>query len=406
MQAIDEIKSSLINQKEMIEDLVALCNINSYSYNVTGVNEVGNILVDKFKNIFQEKISIEKKILEDDQILNSQGDFINKKLGDLIFIKKEIVNAQYKILLMGHLDTVFSEESDFQTCTEIDDNTINGPGVADLKGGLLVMLKALEIFENSRFADEISWTVCLNPDEEVGSPQSQNHFAKLAQEHDFGLIFEPSLADGSIAWRRKGTGNFHVLAQGKAAHVGREFSKGQNAIYALAEFMLEANKLNNKEENIIVNFGKINGGGALNVVADQASLSINIRTHSLADEKIALDKFKEIITDLNKKENLKLELVGKLNRKPKIPNEKMQKLFTAYQKCAQELEQNFSKRDTGGCCDGNNLFEFGLANLDCMGVLGGKIHSSDEFICLDSLSQRSLLNALFLMKLASGELEV
>ena len=117
---------------------------------------------------------------------------------------------------------------------------------------------ALEIFENSRFADKISWTVCLNPDEEVGSPQSQNHFAALAQEHDFGLIFEPSLADGSIAWRRKGTGNFHVLAQGKAAHVGREFSKGQNAIYALAEFMLEANKLNSKEENIINKMSSIN----------------------------------------------------------------------------------------------------------------------------------------------------
>jgi glutamate carboxypeptidase len=397
---------SNIDQNKMINDLIKVCNINSHSYNPEGVNKVGDFFISKFKNSFKDKIEIEVVNLDHHKVINDKAELEQRELGKMIFIKKESSTAKHKVLLMGHLDTVFPRESSFQECLQIDESTINGPGVADLKGGLLVMHKALELLEASEFADNISWTICLNPEEEIGSPESQKHFEKLAKEHDLGLIFEPSLSDGSIAWQRKGTGNFQLIVKGKAAHVGREFIKGQSAIFALAEFMTEANKLNSKEENIIINFGKVTGGGALNTVPDRAVLGINIRTQEDKDEKIALKHLNKIIENLNQKENLELTLHGKLNRKPKIPNERMEKLYIALKECADELGLSFEKRNTGGCCDGNNLYEYGLINIDTLGVRGGKIHSSEEFICLESLVERSELNARFLIKLAKNEVSI
>lgn len=399
-------RSDKINKQEMIKNLIEICDINSHSYNPSGVNQVGKYLINKYKDSFKDKIKIEIKELEAHKVISDKGEFEERELGNLILISKKSSSAKHKVLLMGHLDTVFPEESSFQKCIQVDDDTINGPGVADLKGGLLVMHKALEILEASEFADQISWTVCFNPEEEIGSPQSQKYFKELAQNHDLGMIFEPSLSDGSIAWQRKGTGNFQLVGKGKASHVGREFSKGQSAIFALAEFMVEANKLNSEKENIIINFGKITGGGALNTVPDSAVLGINIRTHEASDEKIALDHLNKIIDKLNKKENLELTLHGKLNRKPKIPNERMEKLYIAFKACADELGLSLEKRNTGGCCDGNNLYEYGLINIDTLGVLGGKIHSAEEFVCLSSLEERSKLNALFLLKLAQNEVKI
>ena len=205
----------------MINDLIKVCSINSHSYNPKGVNEVGEFFINKFKESFEDKIKIETIKLDNHEIIDDHGESINKEIGDLIFITKKIKSSKYKVLLMGHLDTVFPKDSSFQECIMIDETMINGPGVSDIKGGLLVLHKALEILENSQHADQISWTVCLNPEEEIGSPESQKYFEKLAQEHNFAMIFEPSLSDGSIAWQRKGTGNFQLVAKGKAAHVGR-----------------------------------------------------------------------------------------------------------------------------------------------------------------------------------------
>ena len=388
----------------MIDDLITICEINSHAYNTEGVNQVAEFLINKYQKSFTN-IEVEKIKLDNHKVINDRAELENKALGNLVFIKKHVEKPVARVMLMGHLDTVFPPSSHFQKCKHLDDKTINGPGVADLKGGLLVMHKALEELE-AKAPDKISWTVVFNPDEEIGSPQSQLYFEELAKNHDIGMIYEPSLSDGSIAWRRKGTGNFQLVARGKAAHVGREFSKGKSAIFALAQFIQEANKLNSPQENIIINFGKISGGGALNSVPETAVLGINIRTENLEDEKIALDHLNSIIEKMNQEENLELTLHGKLNRKPKIPNEKMEKLYAAFLACAQELNLEFAQRNTGGCCDGNNFHEYGLVNLDTLGVRGGNIHSDQEFICTDSLEERSSLSALFLVKLASGQVTI
>lgn len=379
--------------------LIQLANINSHSYNLAGLATMLELIKTQYQGRFKD-IEIKEITLPNQVTINDKGETIELELGKALNIKR--INTKpnaKKILLMGHMDTVYPIDSTFQTCTEIDDKTLNGPGVADLKGGLVVMLKALELFEASEHAGKIAWQVFINPDEELGSPGSQNLFAELAANNELALIYEPGLEDGSIAYRRKGAGNFTVIARGKAAHVGRAFNEGANAIVALSDFIQAANQLNS--DSIIINFGKIEGGGVLNVVPDLASLGINIRIENNEDMERVESKLKEIIKTINKTKNIKLELHGKFNRKPKIPNKKLEELYNLIASCAKELAIPISKRDTGGCCDGNNLFEHGLVNIDTLGVRGGKIHSPEEFVCLDSIEERINLSLAILTKLAS-----
>ncbi len=401
LEAIDQ------SDTEMRELLVDWANINSHSYNLTGLASMLEELKAQFIKLNKKyphlKLDIKELELVKHLTIDSKANEVELPLGKALRIRKLNASAKaHKVLLMGHMDTVYPVDSSFQVCTPIDTNTLNGPGVADLKGGLVVMLKAIESLESSPNAEHIQWEVFINPDEELGSPGSQELFPELAANNDLALIYEPSLSDGSIAYRRKGTGNFTLVVRGKAAHVGREFKEGASAIVAAAEFIAAANKLNS--DSVIINFGKIDGGGPLNVVPDLAILGINIRVEHSTDIICIEKSFNEIIAHLNATEHIEAKLYGSLNRKPKIPNKELDELYNAIAECAAELGQSIQKKYTGGCCDGNNLWEFGLVNIDTMGVRGGQIHSPKEFVCLDSLTERAKLTALFLMKLAAKEI--
>lgn len=352
----------------------------------------------QYQQSFQD-IEIEELEVPDQITVDEVGNELKIPLGKSLSIRR--INTKpdaIPILLMGHMDTVFPIDSDFQTCSMIDKQTMGGPGVADLKGGLVVMLKALELFEASDQAGSIAWQVFINADEEIGSPGSQTLFPEIAKRNKVGLIYEPGLSDGSIAYRRKGVGNFTVIARGKAAHVGREFKQGASAIVALADFITATNKLNS--DSLIINFGAIEGGGPLNAVPDRASLGINIRVEDQGDIDHANQELERIIKEINQTENIELSLHGKFNRKPKIPNQELENLYSLIETCAKELNLAISKRDTGGCCDGNNLFEHGLVNIDTLGVRGGKIHSPEEFTCIDSFEERINLSLAILKKLS------
>ncbi len=391
---------------EMLDLLIDWSNINSHSYNLKGLATIQEKLKAQFIKLAKKyshlKLDIQEIELAKHLTIDSKANEVELALGKALRIRK--LNASphaHKVLLMGHMDTVYPADSSFQKCTQIDEKTLNGPGVADLKGGLIVMLKAIELLEASPYAQNIQWEVFINPDEEIGSPGSQKLFPELAANNDLALIYEPSLSDGSIAYRRKGTGNFTLVVRGKAAHVGREFKEGASAILAAAEFIHEANQFNS--DAITINFGKIEGGGSLNVVPDLAILGINIRVEHSEDAVKIEKSFNKIISKLNSQTHIEAKLYGSLNRKPKIPNEALEQLYKSIAECAAELGQTIQKKDTGGCCDGNNLWEFGLVNIDTMGVRGGQIHSPKEFVCLDSLVERAKLSALFLMKLGAKE---
>ena len=221
-----------------------------------------------------------------------------------------------------------------------------------------------------------------------------------------GLVFEPSLPDGTLVSARKGSGNFTIVARGRAAHAGRDFDKGRNAIVHLAEAISQIFALNGIRESVTINPAKIEGGGALNVVPDLAIMKFNVRMGDESEQKWLQSEIGKIIAELNKKEGLQLELHGGFTRPPKIITPAIKKLQQMIEECGNDLGHKISWKATGGCCDGNNLAAAGLANIDTLGVRGDNIHSDQEYMLIESLTERAKLSALLLMKIASGEVAI
>ncbi len=387
--------------QQMVDTVIELAEINSGSTNLGGLDQVKNKLIEKFNSFNTEITSID---LPDLKSIDNSGSEFQQKVGQAISMNK-YPNAPLQVLLMGHMDTVYDVNHPFQHCKWLDNNTLNGPGVADLKGGLVILHTALTALEQSPWAGQIGWQVLINPDEEIGSLSSSSLIEKSAQKNDLGLIFEPSLPDGTLAGARKGSGNFSVVTAGKAAHAGREHHLGRNAIRAMADFTSQLDDLNGQVDGITINPGFVHGGGPVNIVPDTAILKFNVRITQAEHEKWFLDQLEQIIDELNHRDGINLKLYGKFGRKPKLLDENISHLFDLIKQTGESLKTNISWKDTGGCCDGNNLAAAGLPNIDTMGTIGGSIHSSEEYIKVDSLTERAKLTALLLMQLASGEMK-
>ncbi len=386
-------------QQTMLETTIALSRINSGSYNAAGVNAVGEAI-----NRFSLPLGGEREFIEvaPHRAVGSDGNMIEQPLGRALRIRKR-PEAPLQVLLGGHLDTVFAADHPFQDIRWLDDNTLNGPGVADLKGGLVLMFKALEALELSPWADRIGWEVLLNPDEEIGSGSSAHLLAESARRHHLGMIYEPSFPDGNLAGERKGSGNFSVVARGRAAHAGREHHLGRNAIRALCDFISALDDLNGQRSGVTINPGFIQGGGAVNIVPDTAIARFNIRLQHPDDEIWCLEQIRTLIDSIGQRDGISLELHGQFGRKPKLLSPANLRLFELVRDCGQALDMDLQWLPTGGCCDGNNLAAAGLPNIDTLGVQGGKIHSADEYLLVSSLSQRAKLSALLLLKLAASD---
>ena len=312
--------------------------------------------------------------------------------------------APRQVLLVGHYDTVFGPEHPFREVLPPDPlrpGVLRGPGVADMKGGLVVLWHALAALEGSPDAAGLGWEVILNPDEELGSPFSGALLAEAAGRHRLGLVFEPALPDGGLASARKGSGNFAVVAHGRAAHAGRDFDAGRNAVAALAAFIVGADRLNGRREGVTVNVAAVEGGGAVNVVPDRAFCRLNVRTVRPEDEAWALDALRALAADAPA--GTRLELTGGFTSPPKPADPRVDAILHALADGAVELGQApLTWGPTGGTCDGNRLLAAGLPNVDNLGPRGGGLHSAEEWIELRSLPERAKLTALFLRKLATG----
>lgn len=386
------------NQK-MIDKLIAWTNINSYSDNISGLTQMLAVLEADFLSL---NGTTERIPLEGRTIVTSSGELIIHPQGEALRIIKR-PKAPIQVFLSGHMDTVYSPKNPFQLSSQIDANVLRGPGVADMKGGLLIMLTALQAFERHPDASKIGWEVLINPDEETGSTGSGFLFSEAAKRHQMGLIFEPSFADGALVSSRKGSFNFCVIVKGKSAHAGRDFDKGRNAILALANYISKACQLIDIDKGISINPGYISGGGPVNIVPDFAFCRLNARVIQSTDYEQLQKELKNLIY-INNIEGLELSLHIETKRGPKIFDEKSQHLFEMINKCAIEEGYTLTHRPSGGVCDGNILAEEGLPVIDTMGAIGGDIHTPNEYIFIDSLVQRSRLTALFLIKLATGEL--
>ncbi|NBB50363.1 hydrolase [Rhizobium sp. CRIBSB] len=312
--------------------------------------------------------------------------------------------APFQIVLTGHYDTVFPAESPFQSVVRRADGALNGPGIADMKGGISVMLAALEAFETHPQREHVGWTVLLSPDEEIGSPASAPLLAGLGARGHIGMTYEPALADGTLAGARKGSGNYHLIVTGKAAHAGRAFHEGANAVAGAAIIAARLHDLNGQREGVTVNVAKISGGGALNVVADNAVVRFNVRVPDAQSSAWIAETVRQIASD-PPFPGLTLDLHGGMTRAPKPMDASQTALFGAVREAGALLGQAIVWKPSGGVCEGNNLHAAGLPNIDTLGVLGGDIHSDQEFAWPDSFGDRARLSALILCKIASGEID-
>ena len=308
--------------------------------------------------------------------------------------------APVRVLLTGHMDTVFAADHPFQMCHWHDADTLNGPGTADMKGGIAVMLAALTAFEASPFAERLGWEVVINSDEEVSSPGSAALLAEAAQRCHLGLTYEPALPDGTLAGARKGSGNFSAAITGRAAHAGREPENGRNAVLAAADLALRLKALT--ADDLSVNPAKIDGGGPNNIVPDSAVLRWNMRPSTTAAEARATAAITALSRDIAAAHEVAIHVHGGFARPPKPMDANQQRLFELVRDCGAAIGLGIGWRDTGGVCDGNNLAATGLAVVDTLGPRGGAIHSADEFLCVDSLEERARLSALLLVRLAQS----
>lgn len=391
---IDDQRDRMI---QLVEQWAA---INSGTHNLSGLAQLTDRLSQAFGILGPDRRLVE---LSPANQIDSKGLVCSIPLGHAIHITQR-PQAPLRVFLGIHMDTVYGEQHPFQTVRQLDDNTLNGPGVADAKGGLAIMLIALEALERSGLAESLGWEVVINSDEEIGSPGSSTLLAACAKRNHLGLVFEPALADGTLAAARGGSGNFTVVLRGNAAHAGRQFHLGRNAIDALAELIGELSGLNGKIEGATVNVGKVEGGGPVNIVPDLAIGRFNVRIQNTAIQHQIDEQVNEIIAKVQLRDGITIERHGGWGSPPKPMNDTTLKLFEHVATCGHDLGLSILWRPTGGVCDGNKLAGNGLPTVDTMGPRGGQIHSDGEFLLLDSLTERAKLCALLLMRLATGDL--
>ena len=384
----------------MTETLRSWCAINSGSGNLAGLAGMHGALKDAFSALGAD---IETVSSRPHPMVTDAGEKIETPVGDMLRLVKR-PQAPVRVLFSGHMDTVFAEDHPFQNEKFLDDDTLNAPGAADMKGGLLVMLYALQAIEHSDLADKIGYEVLINADEEIGSHGSAHMLTEAAKRAQFACVYEPALADGTLAGARKGSGNFAAIVRGKSAHAGREHHLGRNAITAAADFAVAIDKLSGGRDDLTVNVARIEGGGPNNVVPDLAVVRFNARVKEPNDSAWLMEKLNAEIKEIGLRDGIVASLEGGFTRPPKPMTPKLLAFFNALKVAGAELGINIDWKPTGGCCDGNNIAAAGIPVIDTLGVRGANIHSAQEYAKLDSLVERARLSALLLLKIASGDI--
>jgi glutamate carboxypeptidase len=328
---------------------------------------------------------------------------VARPLGDALHLRLR-PEAPRQVFLNIHMDTVYPPDGPFQSVTPLQAGLLRGPGVIDAKGGLVILLTCLEMLERTPWVKNLGCEILINPDEEIGSPGSRPLFAQAAARNQLGLIFEPAQAGGTLVSQRRGLGNFTFIIHGLAAHAGRDFAKGRSAVVALADLVTQLHALNAAHPSVIVNVGRVEGGGAVNIVPDLAIAHVNMRTTEIADEALLRGAFEAMVQQLNARDGIRAELHGDFPAPPKKLDPATKALLQTITDCASTLGLQLGWRETGGVSDGNRLAALGLATVDSLGPRGGNVHNPQEFIHLDSLVERARVAALFLMKFAAGQI--
>ena len=400
MQGLASVERECVEQAAaapMLGQVEAWAAINSGSRNLDGLKQIAAALADAFAALPGELDLVDPDPVE---AIDPRGRRVAVPHGQNIHLRVR-PNAPLQLLFTGHMDTVFGADHAFQKTRLLEPGVLGGPGVADMKGGIAVMLAALQAVEAVPLARRIGYEVVLNSDEEVGSLGSAELIASAAQGKRAALTYEPSaLPDGTFAGARPGSGNFSFIVTGKSAHAGRNPHDGRNAVVAAADLALRLK--DGVRDGLSINPARIDGGGPNNVVPDTAVLRVNLRPRTLADQQAAQKLIDTSVAQVAARHDLHVHVHGHFARPPKPMTPALEALFGVVRQAGADLGQPVGWQSTGGVCDGNNIAACGVPVIDTMGARGGSIHSMEEFLIVDSLAERAALSALTILRLAGG----
>jgi glutamate carboxypeptidase len=381
----------------MLDHVLAWVAVNSGSRNLGGLERMADLLADAFSAL-PGVLRLENPAPVEN--VDAGGKAVQVKHGRHLHLSVR-PTAPVQLLFTGHMDTVFGPDHAFQEGRWLEDGVFNGPGAADMKGGLAVMLAALKAVETTSAAERIGYEVVINSDEEVGSLASAPHLAKAARGKRAALTYEPAAQpDGTLAGARPGSGNFALVVHGRSAHAGRNPEDGRNALLAAADLALRLDGL--KRDGLTVNPSRIEGGSPSNVVPDLAILRVNLRPRTPEIEVEAKREIDTLIAAIAAERDVKIDVRGEFGRPPKPMTAESEALFALVKQAGADLGQEIGWKASGGVCDGNNIAACGVPVVDTMGVRGGKIHSTQEYLITDSLAERASLSALTILRLAEG----
>ena len=384
-------------QQSRIDEIVRWCDQNSWSRAPDRLSAMAEMLCQSFAEI---GVQFERQLLGNYASISDDGQWHSATTGPALLWHHH-ADAERRILLMIHYDTVYPFSADAPQ-TVVSDDRLVGPGTVDAKGGIAVIALAIEGLLKFGIPENVGVSILLNPDEEIGSPASADLMKTLVPQFDAALLFEPPLPDGSLVSTRKGSGNYAVTVTGRSAHSGRNIDEGRNAVVQAAKIATQIAALHAPDTGLLVNVGHIAGGGPLNQVPANAVVQMNVRVATTD----AADAFVDLlgaITASSSTGGFEAQCRGSFHAPPKVDNSGLADIQRRVERAGRFVARDIRWQPTGGACDGCKLAAWGLPNIDTMGIAGGNLHHPDEFCLIDSLIPAAMTVVAFVRQFGDSE---
>ncbi len=364
----------------LLETIELLARVESPSTDKAAVDRCGRVLTDRLRAAGLRVTTVPSPTM---------GDHLLAELGD----------GDRQVLLLGHFDTVWPVGQLERMPLRRDGNLLYGPGVFDMKAGLSIATLALRaLVETGRLAGHRAVLLCTT-DEEVGSRTSRALIEEQARRSEAVLVLEPSLPGGAVKTRRKGCGDFDIVATGVSAHAGIDPGKGANAIHELAHQIVAVERLQDLDRGISVNAGIVAGGTRTNVIPERATARVDVRAPTLEDASRLEAAFRALTPRLA---GTAVAVSGGFNRPPLERNAGVARLYEWARGVARELGRDLPEGGTGGGSDGNFTAALGVPTLDGLGAVGDGAHALHEHVDLDWLPWRAALVAGLITRIFDG----
>jgi len=373
---------------EFVEDLQAMVNVDCGSFTREGVNEIADLCQARF----------EAGGWKVDRIAHVPAG-AEPQLGDLVIGRLDGV-AGPRVLMIGHTDTVFEPGTAAERPFRIEGDRATGPGVSDMKGGLLTGFFAVEVLREAGFDGFGSITYICNPDEEIGSPFSRSHIEQAAADTDAAFVLEGARENGDVVSARKGVSDFRIEILGRAAHAGVEPERGRSAILEAAHKVIALHELNGRWPGVTVNVGVIEGGTRPNVVAERCVLNVDVRSpqeNTLTAAEVEVSRIAEATTV----PDILVDVDDGGWHRPMEKSEAGARLAALAIDVAKDLGFELHDAATGGASDANTTSSAGVPTLDGLGPVGGDDHGPREWIDLTSVVPRIALLAGIVSRLGT-----